>query len=41
MTQSATHDEMRAVGAEVAVAIGVDAALAQLETWGLMRGRAQ
>jgi hypothetical protein len=39
--QRAAHDEMQAAGAEVAVAVGVDAALAQLETWGLLRGRAQ
>jgi hypothetical protein len=37
----AAVDEMRAAGAEIAVAVGIDAALAQLETWGLLRGRAQ
>ena len=37
----AAQDEMRAAGAEIAVAVGFDAALAQLETWGLLRGRAQ
>jgi hypothetical protein len=35
--QRTAHDEMRAAGAEVAVAVGVDAALAQLESWGLLR----
>jgi VRR-NUC domain len=39
--QQAAHDEMRAAGAEVAVAVGIDQALAQFETWGLLRGRAQ
>jgi hypothetical protein len=34
-------DEMRAAGAEIAVAVRIDAALAQLQTWGLLRGRAQ
>ena len=29
---------MRAAGAEVAVAIGLDAALGQLESWHLLRG---
>jgi hypothetical protein len=40
MTQRAVHDEMRAAGAEIAVAVWIDAALAQLESWGLLRGRA-
>jgi hypothetical protein len=31
------HDEMRAAGAEATVAVGINAALAQLETWGLLR----
>ena len=39
--QQATHDEMRAAGAEVAVAVGIDAALAQLESWEILRGQAQ
>jgi hypothetical protein len=37
----ADQDEMRAAGAGVAVAVGVDAALAQLECRGLVEGRAQ
>jgi hypothetical protein len=37
----ADQDEMRAAGAEIAVAVGINAALAQLKTWGLLRGRAQ
>jgi hypothetical protein len=37
----AYHDEMRAAGAEIAVAVGVDAALAQLERWGVLRGQVQ
>lgn len=39
--QMAAHDEMRAAGAEIAVATGIDAALAQLEGWGLLRGQTQ
>jgi hypothetical protein len=31
-------DAMRSAGAEVAVAIGLDAALQQLEAWQLLRG---
>jgi hypothetical protein len=38
--QIETQDAMRAAGAEVAVAIGLDAALQQLEQWQLLRGRA-
>lgn len=30
----------RATGAEVAIAVGLDAALQQLEQWWLLRGRA-
>jgi hypothetical protein len=37
--QRVTHDRMRAAGAEVATAVGIDAALAQLEQWRLLRGR--
>jgi hypothetical protein len=37
----ADQDEMRAAGAEIGVAVGIDAALAQLEDWGLLRGRSQ
>jgi hypothetical protein len=37
----ATHDEMRAAGAKIAMAVGIEAALAQLEIRGLLRGRAQ
>jgi hypothetical protein len=37
----ADQDEMRAAGTEIAVAGGIDAALAQLETRGLLRGRHQ
>jgi hypothetical protein len=32
----AAHDQMRAAGSEIAV---IDAALAQLEGWGLLRGQ--
>ena len=39
--QQAAHGEMRATGAEVAVAVGIDAALAQPESWGLLRGQTQ
>jgi hypothetical protein len=35
----AAHDEMRAVSAEIALAVRIDAAIAQLETWGLLRGQ--
>ncbi len=33
-------DALRRAGATVAIAHGLDAALAQLEAWGLLRGRA-
>jgi hypothetical protein len=39
--QRIAHDEMRAAGAEVAVAVGIDEALAQLERWQLLKGTAQ
>jgi hypothetical protein len=41
MARRADHDEMQAAGAEIAVAVWIDAALAQLETWRLLRGRIQ
>jgi VRR-NUC domain len=37
LVQKACHAELREAGAEVAVAHGVDEALAQLEEWGLIR----
>jgi hypothetical protein len=39
--QEAAHQEMKAAGAKVAVAVGIDQALEQLEGWGMLRGRAQ
>ena len=36
--QRVPHDEMRQAGAEVAVAIGLDDAIVQLERWHLLRG---
>jgi hypothetical protein len=41
LTQRAAHDGMRAADAEIAVAVGNHAALAQLEYCGLLRGQAQ
>jgi hypothetical protein len=41
LAQQSAHAEMRAAGAEVAVAIGIDDALAQLERWQLLRGQTQ
>lgn len=38
--QIAVQDEMRIAGAVVATAVGLDAALAQLEAWRLLRGTA-
>ena len=39
--QRVTHERLKRAGAEeVAVAFGLDAALATLETWGILRGRA-
>jgi hypothetical protein len=35
--QQVTHDRMRAAGATVATAYGVDEAIAQLTAWGLLR----
>jgi hypothetical protein len=37
----ADQDEMRAAGAEIGVAVVVDAAHAQLEPCGLLRGRSR
>ena len=39
--QAQAHQEMRAAGATVAVATGIDDALAQLEAWQLLRGQTQ
>jgi hypothetical protein len=36
--QKAAHAALRAAGAEVEVAVGLDAALHRLESWGLLRG---
>jgi hypothetical protein len=38
--QSQTMAAMERAGATVAAAVGLDAALAQLEAWGLLRGKA-
>jgi hypothetical protein len=38
-TQADTHASLRAAGATVAVAYGLDDALAQLDAWALMRGK--
>jgi hypothetical protein len=38
--QRQAHGALRAAGAEVATAIGLDDALAQLEDWGLLKGSA-
>jgi hypothetical protein len=35
--QRLAHEELRAAGAEVGVAVGLDAALDQLEQWGVLR----
>jgi hypothetical protein len=40
-TQAQAHEELRAAGATVAVATGIDDALAQLEAWQLLRGQTQ
>jgi hypothetical protein len=40
-SQRTAHEEMKAAGAEVAVAVGIDQALERLEGWGLLRGTAQ
>jgi hypothetical protein len=37
--QKEAQDAMRAAGAEVATAVGLDAALRQLEDWHLLKGR--
>jgi hypothetical protein len=40
-TERAAHGEMRAAGAEIAVVVGIDAALRCLESWGLLRAQTQ
>jgi hypothetical protein len=40
-SQRVAHEQMKAAGAEVAVAVGVDQALERLEGWGMLRGTAQ
>jgi VRR-NUC domain len=40
-SQRIAHEEMKAAGAEVAVAVGIDQALERLEAWQMLRGRAQ
>jgi hypothetical protein len=40
VAQIDAHAAMRAAGANVVTSYGVDAALTQLGTWGLLRGRA-
>jgi hypothetical protein len=37
--QVEAQEAMRAAGAQVAVAVGLDAAIQQLEQWALLRGR--
>jgi hypothetical protein len=37
--QRVTHERLRRAGANVAVAFGIDEAIAQLERWRLLRGR--
>ena len=37
--QDTAHQEMRAAGAEVAVAVGLNQAIRQLEDWNLLQGR--
>ena len=39
--QAQAHQEMRAAGAEVAVATGIDETIKQLEVWQLLRGQTQ
>jgi hypothetical protein len=39
--QAQAHEEMKAAGAEVAVATGIDEAIKQLEVWQLLRGQTQ
>ena len=41
LSQQSAHEEMRAAGAEVATATGIDEAIKQLEGWGLLRGSVQ
>lgn len=40
-SQRQAHEELRLAGAEVAVAVGVDEAIAALEQWGMLKGHAQ
>jgi hypothetical protein len=35
------QDIQKALGAEIAMTVGIDAALGQLETWGLLLGQVQ
>jgi len=37
--QQRAHEELRRAGAEVATAVGIDEAVAQLERWQLLRGQ--
>jgi hypothetical protein len=39
--QRTAHVLMEAAGAQIAVAAGLDAALSQLEEWGLLRGKGE
>ena len=39
--QAQAHEEMRAAGATVAIATGIDEAIKQLERWQLLRGQTQ
>jgi VRR-NUC domain len=39
--QAQAHQEMKTAGAEVAVAVGIDEAIEQLEIWQLLRGHSQ
>jgi hypothetical protein len=39
-TQSTAHVLLRQAGATINTAVGIDAAIRQLETWGLLKGRA-
>jgi|SRR5262245_26353739 len=39
-TQATAHVLLRQAGATIQTAVGIDAAIRQLETWGLLKGRA-
>jgi hypothetical protein len=41
LVQAKAHEEMRAAGAEVATATGIDEAIKQLKVWQLLRGQTQ